>query len=138
MSGSQTIMRYSQDITHAEAPPPLPARSYPAEIIGASLRPAQSSGLLYWNLLFRVNADDYPADFVGGDPDGTQIYYNRVRGDDSPVGRYATRRLMEKIGGPLAQEIDANSLIGLRATIEVNHQEYEGEQRANIARVLAP
>ena len=45
---------------------------------------------------------------------------------------------MEKIGGPLAQEIDANSLIGLRATIEVNHQEYEGEQRANIARVLAP
>jgi hypothetical protein len=45
---------------------------------------------------------------------------------------------MEKLGGPLGHEIDCNALIGLWANIDVTHQEYEGEMRANIARVLAP
>ena len=32
MSGTTSIMRFSQDIASAEAPPPLPARQYRAEV----------------------------------------------------------------------------------------------------------
>ena len=138
MSGQTSLMKFSQDITNAEAPPPIPARSYRAEVIGASIRPAQSSGLPYVNLQFRIPAEDYPADYTEGDPDGTILYYNRLQYADTPRGRYLARGLMQKLGGPLGHEIDCNALIGLWANIEVTHQEYEGEQRANIARILAP
>ena len=139
MSGSQqTIMRFSQDITNAEAPPPLPARQYRAEIIGAFIRPAQSSGVPYLNIQFRVPAEAYPADYTDGDPEGTVLYYNRVPATDTPTNRHRWRVLMEKIGGPLSMEVDLNSLIGLWGNIEVVHQEYEGEQRAAIARVVSP
>lgn len=139
MSGTQsTIMRFSKDITNAEPPPPLPARQYRAEILGASVRPAQSSGVLYLNLQMRIPAEAYPADYVDGDPDGTILYYNRIQAVDTPTGRYRWRQAMEKIGGPLGMEIDTNTLIGLWANVEVTHQEYEGEMRAQIARLLAP
>jgi len=138
MSGQTSILKFSQDITNAEAPPPLPSRSYRAEIIGATIRPASTSGLPYLNLQFRIPAEEYPADYTEGDPDGTILYYNRLQVADTPRGRHLARVLMEKIGGPLGHEIDCNALIGLWANIDVVHQEYEGEQRANIARVLAP
>jgi hypothetical protein len=38
----------------------------------------------------------------------------------------------------MGRNIDLNALVGLTCTIEITHQEYEGEQRAQIARVLAP
>ena len=138
MSGTSSIMRFSQDIASAEAPPPLPARQYKAEVIGASIRPAASSGVPYLNLQFRIPAEEYPADFPDGDPDGTVLYYNRIPTEDKPRNRYLIRRAMERLGGPLSMEIDCNALIGLWANIEVVHQEYEGEQRASISKLLDP
>jgi len=136
MSGSQSIMRFSQDIASAEPPPPLPARAYRAEVVGASIRPAATSGVMYLNLQMRIPAEEYPADYVDGDPDGTMIYYNRIQASDSPQNRYRWRKAMERLGGPLSMEIDVNSLIGLWANVEVVHQEYEGEMRAQISKLL--
>lgn len=136
MSGSQSIMRFSQDIASAEPPPPLPARTYRAEVVGATIRPAATSGVMYLNLQFRIPAEEYPADYVDGDPDGTMIYYNRIQASDSPQNRYRWRKAMERLGGPLSMEIDVNSLIGLWANVEVVHQEYEGEMRAQISKLL--
>jgi hypothetical protein len=48
------------------------------------------------------------------------------------------RQFLERVGAPLSNRVDLNSLIGLTATVEITHQEYEGEQRAQIARILAP
>lgn len=139
MSGSQsTMISFSQDIATAEAPPPLPARSYRAEIIGAFTRPAQTTGIPYLNLQVRVPASEYSADYIDGDPEGTVLYYNRLQASDTPTNRYRWRQLMEKIGGPMSMQIDLNSLIGLTIIIEVVHQEYEGEMRASIARILSP
>lgn len=136
MSGS--IIHYQSDISTQEAPPPLPARAYKAEIIGASIRAAASSGVPYLNVQFRIPDTEYPADYTDGDPEGTVIYWNRIQATDKPQARYAMRRFLEKVGGPLGREIDCNALIGLWANVEVVHQEYEGEQRASIARILAP
>jgi hypothetical protein len=89
-------------------------------------------------LQFRIPAEEYPADYPDGDPDGTVLYYNRIPTDDKPRNRYLIRRAMERIGGPLSQEIDCNALIGLSANVEVVHQEYEGEMRASISKLLDP
>jgi hypothetical protein len=136
MSG--TILTFSEDITNAEPPPPLTVGPYPAEIIGAQRRTSNTSGKDYAQIMMRVNADNYPADYTDGDPDGTTLSYNRLQMEDTPVSRHRWRVFMERCGGPLGRSIDLNALIGLTCTVEITHQEYEGEQRAQIARVLAP
>lgn len=135
MSG--TILAFSEDITNAPPPTPLPVGPYPAEIIGAQKR-MSTTGHEYVQIPMRINAESYPADFPDGDPDGTVLMYNRLQVDDNGVNRHRWRVFMEKVGGPLGRNIDLGSLIGLTCMVEVTHQEYEGEMRAQIARILAP
>ena len=136
MSGS--IMTFSQDLSDAQPPPPLPVGPYPAEIIGATWRTSATSGKEYAQIVFRVHAENYSADYTEGNPDGTELMYNRLQKEDTPQARWRWRQFMERVGGPLTRSVDLNLLIGLNATIDVSHQEYEGEQRAQIARILAP
>jgi hypothetical protein len=136
MSGS--ILAFSDDITNAPPPVPLPVGPYPAEIIGAQRRTSPTTGNEYVQIMMRINAESYPADYTDGDPDGTALSYNRLQVDDTGVNRHRWRVFMEKCGGPLGRSIDLNSLIGLTCTVEIVHQEFDGEQRASIARVLAP
>ena len=138
MSGSSSILTYSADVAEQEAPPPLPTGPYPAEIIGTSRRTSQTSGNEYVSVQFRINPDAYPADYIEGDPDGTTLSYNRLLTDDSPQSRYRMRRFCESIGAKASKEIDINDWLGLTATIEVGENEYEGEKRAEIKKVLAP
>jgi hypothetical protein len=136
MSGS--LLTFSEDITNAPPPVPLPVGPYPAEIIGAQRRVSATTGNEYVSIPMRINAESYPADYTDGDPDGTVLVYNRLAIDDTPTNRHRWRVFMEKCGGPLGRTIDLNALVGLTCTVEVSHQEFEGEQRAQIARILAP
>jgi hypothetical protein len=81
MSGS--ILSFSEDITNATPPAPLPPGPYPAEIIGAQKRTSATTGKEYAQIMFRINAESYPADYTEGDPDGTTLSYNRLQVDDS-------------------------------------------------------
>lgn len=136
MSGS--ILTFSEDISNAQPPPPLPVGPYPAEIIGAQRRTSAASGNEYAQIMMRINAEAYPADYIDGDPDGTTLMYNRMVIGDSPQIRHRWRVFMERCGGPLGRTIDLNTLVGLTCTVDITHQEFEGEMRAQIARVLAP
>ena len=99
---------------------------------------SNTSGGKYLSVLFRISASSYPADFIDGDPDGIELQYNRISTDDNARNRFRMRQFLERVGAPLSRRVDLNSLVGLTATVEINHQEYEGEMRAQIARVLAP
>lgn len=134
MSG---ILAFSEDITNAPPPVPLPVGPYPAEIIGAQRR-TSSTGNEYVQVLMRINPDSYPADFTDGDPDGTTLSFNRLQVEDTGVNRHRWRVFMERCGGPLGRNIDLGALVGLTCTVEITHQEYEGEMRAQIARILSP
>jgi hypothetical protein len=133
MSGS--ILSYSSDISEQEAPPPLPAGPYPAEVIGAMRKVSNTSGNEYLNIAFRINPDAYPADFINGDPDGTVLYYNRLLTDDTPRSKYRMRKFVEAIGGRPGREIDMNDWLGLTCTLEIGTSEFDGEVRAEIKKV---
>jgi hypothetical protein len=136
MSGS--LLTFSEDITNAPPPVPLPVGPYPAEIIGAQRRTAGQTGNEYVQIIMRINPESYPADFTDGDPDGTVLYYNRLSAEDTPTNRHRWRVFMERCGGPLGRNVDLNQLVGLTCTVEISHQEREGIMYAQIARVLAP
>lgn len=134
---SVSILSFSDDITNAPPPTPLPVGPYPAEIIGAQKR-VSSTGNEYVQIPMRINPENYPADFTDGDPDGIVLMYNRLQVEDNGVNRHRWRVFMERVGGPMGRNIDLGSLVGLTCTVEITHQEYEGEMRAQIARILAP
>lgn len=141
MSGSMpantSILQFSEDLSTAEAPPPLPIGVYRGEIIGASWRTSPTTGNMYAQIMVRIPEGEYPADHVG-EPDGVVLPYNRLLHQDSPRVRYAWRLFNEKVGAPNGRSIDLNSYLGLPITVDIVHQEYEGEQRASITRILAP
>lgn len=133
-----SILEFGQDLRNAEPPVPLPTGPYPAEIIAASEKISNTTGGKYLNVVFRINSESYPADYMDGDPDGVELHYNRIQTEDNGRNRFRMRQFLERIGAPLSQRVDLNNLIGLTATVEISHQEYEGENRAQIARILAP
>jgi hypothetical protein len=134
MSG--TILAFSEDITNAPPPTPLPVGPYPAEIIGAQKR-MSTSGNEYVQIMMRINAE---STLLTSRTVILMAPHSATTGcrEDNGVNRHRWRVFMEKCGGPLGRNIDLGSLIGLTCTVEITHQEYEGEQRAQIARVLAP
>lgn len=134
---SMSIIEFTEDLNDAEAPSPLPPNIYPAEIVGAEVRTSATSGNRYLSATFRVPADAYPADFVDGDPDGMTLVYNRVLVEDTKNARYRLRKFLEAVGGPLSRSLDPSDLIGLTANIDVGTDEYEGEKRSAIKRVMA-
>lgn len=133
-----SIIEYSQDLAHAEQPPLLPAGPYPAEIIGAMEKVSKTNGHKYLAVTARINAESYPADYTDGDPEGVELQYNFIRLEDTPRDRYQMRRFLERVGAPLTRHVDLNDLIGRTMTVEVTHNEWNDEQRLQIARVLAP
>jgi hypothetical protein len=142
MSGSNppvsSILEFSSDIADAKPPLPLPIGPYRGEIVSAQWRTAASTGNVYAAFGIRIPESEYPADFPDGEPDGTLLTYNRLLHGDTPRIRYAWRTFSEKVGAPLGRTIDLNNYLGLTVHVDVNHNEYEGETRAQIARILAP
>jgi len=132
-----SIIEFDEDIAEAEAPVPLPVGDYPAEVRGAVQKTANQSGNPYASVQFFINADAYPADYTEGEPDGMLLTFNRVSLQNTPAGRHRLRKFLEAIGAPAGSKIDLNDWVGRTATVTISHDEWEGETRANIAKVTA-
>lgn len=133
-----SIIEYSEDISKAEAPEPLPVRQYPATIDKVAVKTSQTSGNEYLAVTFRISADDYPADYdAESAPEGTVLSYNRLVVEDTARARFNMRQFCEAIGAKMSKKIDPSEWLGLSATLDVGHDEYEGVKRAQIKKVLA-
>jgi hypothetical protein len=132
-----SIIEFSEDIANAEAPVPLPAGDYTAEIRAAEVK-TSGKGNEYFAVTFFIPPEQYPADYTDGDPDGTTLGYNRLQKRDDTSGRYRVRKFCEAIGAKMGKKIDVNEWIGLTATVAVDNSEWEGEPRAEIKKVVAP
>lgn len=132
-----SIVEFSEDISQAEAPEPLPPGEYPATIRGAEIKTSQR-GTRYAAVTFMVSPDEFPADYpVENAPDGKVLVYRRCSMEDNPQARYMLRNFIEAIGATASKRIDVNEWIGLDAVIQVENEEYEGVMREQIARVTA-
>lgn len=131
-----SVVEFSEDISQAEPPVPLPVGDYQAEIRAAENKTSQK-GNSYAAVQFFIPPEQYPADYTEGEPDGMILSYNRVGLSDTPAGRHRVRKFTEAIGAPAGKKVDLNEWVGRTATVTVVHDEYEGEPRAAIAKVSA-
>lgn len=137
MSEVPSVFSFSEDITDAPAPVPLPVGDYPVEIKGAEIKTSQK-GNRYVSVKFFVAPENYPADYTDGNPDGEILNYNRLVLEDSPRGRHRARKFCESIGAKTGSDLDVNDWIGLTAVASVSEEEFEGEPRAVISKITAP
>jgi len=131
-----SIIEYSVDLSKQDAPEPLPAGEYTAQVRSAMQKTSQR-GTRYGEVAFHISSDQYPPDFTEGNPDGTTIMYRRVSLEDNAQARYGTKRFIEALGAPLGKKIDVNDWVGSEAAVEVGSETWEGTPRAVITRVRA-
>lgn len=133
-----SVVEFSEDISTAEAPVPLPAGDYLAEIRGAERKIGSTSGKPYAAVTFFIPPEQYPADYTEGEPDGTTLSFNRTSLQDTPASRFRVKRFCEAIGAPMkGNSIDLNDWVGRTATVTVTHGEFEGLPKAEISKVTA-
>lgn len=133
-----SIIEFSEDISQAEQPEPLPLNDYPFNIRAVEAKIATASGNKYAAVTCYISPDDYPADFpVENAPDGVTIIYRGVPLSDTPQNRWRLRGFCDAIGAPMSNSIDLNEWIGLSAVATVDQEEYEGVMRNVIKRVKA-
>jgi len=136
MSDTPSIIEFSEDLSNAEQPEPLPKGQYPFEIRAAE-RKTSGKGNEYAEINLFIDPETYPADYTEGNEDGTILVYRRLQLTDNPQGRYRIRKFLEAVGGKLGKKMDLNDLVGLNGIVEVDHEMFEGENRAVAKRILA-
>ena len=132
-----SIVEFSSDLSKAEAPEPLPVGEYEANITSTEVKTSQAKDKRYCEIRWNVSPDQYPADYGDGSPDGTNLIYRRVSLEDNPQARWFTKQFIDAIGAPLGKKIDVNTWVGMDAVVEVDHETYEGVNRAIVKRVRA-
>ncbi len=131
-----SIVEFSVNLKDQDQPEPLPMGKYTGIVRGAEVKMSQRD-TRYAAVSFHVSPDQFPADFKDGNPDGQTLVYRRVSLEDTPQARYGTRRFIEAIGAPLSKKVDVTEWIGNEASLEVEHETWEGVTRAQIVRVAA-
>ena len=130
-----SIVEFSEDISEAEAPEPLPERDYPAQISKATKEISATKGTSYFKVFFRVNEEDYPADYDANlAPGGKEIMYI-LSAEDNPNSRHRLRKFCEAIGAPMSRRINCAEWVGLDGKITVKHDMYEGVNREKVQKV---
>lgn len=135
-----SVIEYSEDISTAERPDPLPAGEYVAKIADAGVARGKESGKLYLFANFHIDRDAMPVDFV--ERAGPQLEHltlvHRIMGAaDTPQGRWNAKNFCSAVGAPMSNRIDPKSdWVGLEAKVVVEHgKDLEGFPRPEIKRV---
>lgn len=137
MSDTPSIVSYSEDVSQQDAPAPLPVREYIGTVKTAEVKDSQKTGKQYLQINFHVGPDQYPADFTDGNPDGETLSWMRTPISDDPRGRFAMKSLCQILGVVSSKQVDLNDMIGKDAKLVIKHSQYEGQNRAEIAKLLA-
>ncbi|MBR6515409.1 MAG: hypothetical protein IKT40_00990 [Bacilli bacterium] len=130
-----SVIEFDEDLNNVEAPKPLPMGLYDAVV--QSVEPMMSkSERLMAKVTFSVSADQYPADYTDGNPNGTTLT-QYIFLDNSQRSKFALKRFCQAIGAPLSNSVDITTWVGLPARIEVINEPWEGNLQARIKRVVA-
>lgn len=134
----KSMLEFDVNLAEVEAPKPLPAGSYDAVVQTAEIVMTKNSEdpKPMIKVTFNISADQYPADYTDGNPNGTTLTHY-VMADKSVRSMFALKRFLLALGAPLSNTIDPSTLIGLPAKLDVTTQLWEGTEVARIARVVA-
>lgn len=133
-----SIIEFSEDISTAELPDPLPnGEQVRGSIISATVHVSNTSGKKSAKVVFRVDPSDYPASFpVDNAPDGKNLITYVGLSDDAP-SRARLRDFCEAIGYKASTTLNLNDFIGLEALLTIKHEDYQGRTQERLDKISA-
>ena len=131
----ESIIEYQDDIADAQPPAPLPVGKYHGEVVAAAIKLGNTSGKPYCQVNFRIESEQYPADFVDGNPEGTTVIYRRVSPAPTAQARFGMKRFLEALNAPMGRNLNLADWLGKQATLDIVHTTYEGMPRMEIKAV---
>lgn len=134
-----SVFEFAADVSTQEAPPPLPARTYPAQCTGAKAQRSKSNpDNIILGLEFSIDPSVYPADYTEV-KDVTKLYFQRIPiNKDDARTRFQIRKLCETMRVPVSRQLDVNGFVGKMVNLKVKHGEWQGIKRAEIDAIEAP
>lgn len=135
MSGSlPTVYEFQSNIGEAEAPSPLPVGEYRATVLSVEAKLSKASQQPMADVSYKISADQYPADFTDGDPDGTTLHYYQSLADN-PRSRYRLRKFCEMHGVVPSNRVNLIDFMGTEVIVRVEHEDYQGMPQARVTPV---
>lgn len=131
------ILEFDQNLDEFPEPENLPEGMYVGEIQEVEVRTNQKGTGKYFAIRWLIPPDQFPPDYDTENwPEGCLMYYNLLKypehGDRRAISN--VRKFMEKIGLSVAtNRIDINEWLNQSAKLKVQHGEWQGEARAEIA-----
>ena len=130
-----SVIEFDEDLNNVEAPKPLPAGMYDSVIQSAEPMTSKSGNLMA-KVTHMISADQYPADYVDGNPNGTTLVQYLMLSKDQRA-KFALKQFCQAIGAPLSNSVDLSTWVGLPAKVEVINEMYEGNLEARLKKVVA-
>ncbi len=129
--GMPSVYEFGGDLATAEAPPPLPVGDYRATVQAVEAAISKSSGKPMAVFTYTIPPDQYPADYMNGNPDGEQgkVYVSLV---DDARNRFRLRKLCEMHGVTPSRTLNLPDFLGTEVVVNISHEEYQGETRARM------
>lgn len=130
-----SVIEFDVDLSTVEAPKPLPGGIYDATIQNVEPMISRNSNKKMAKVTYNISADQYPADYTDGNPNGTTLT-QYIMLENDVRSKYALKQFCQKIGAPLSNRVDLTTWIGLPAKLEVINDMWEGQPQAHISKVI--
>lgn len=131
------IIELGTNLDEVEKPEELPPGGYVGEVQGVESKVSEK-GNTYFAIKFRIGPDQIPADVADSFEDGAIMFYNRIivpkEGDRR--AQYNLKRFITALGlNTNTSQVDPNDWMGQEARLNIVHEKYQGETRAQIKSV---
>ena len=135
MTELSSVIEFDEDLNNVEAPNPLPAGQYSATILSAEPMMSKNGEHKMAKVTWSIPAEEYPADYVDGNPAGTQLTQYLML-DNTARAKFALKRFVQAIGAPLSNTVDLTTWLGLAARVEVTNEPFEDTLTARLKKVV--
>lgn len=135
MTELSSVIEFDEDLNNVEAPKPLPAGQYAATILSAEPMMSKNGEHKMAKVTWSIPAEEYPADYVDGNPAGTQLTQYLML-DNTARAKFALKRFVQAIGAPLSNTVDLTTWLGLAARVEVTNEPFEDTLTARLKKVI--
>ena len=135
MTELSSVIEFDEDLNNVEAPKPLPAGQYAATILSAEPMMSKNGEHKMAKVTWSIPAEEYPADYVDGNPVGTQLTQYLML-DNTARAKFALKRFVQAIGAPLSNTVDLTTWLGLAARVEVTNEPFEDTLTARLKKVV--
>lgn len=136
--GLGTIIEFDEDLNDVEKPEELPIGKYLADITKAESKTSKSSGSKYLGLSMTIPPEQFPATYdVENAPQGFPCSFNRLSLEPTKRAKYRLKTKLTELGIPFSNKLDLAEFVGRKVMVEITHEPYEGEQRAQVAGIYA-